>query len=398
MDTKDAAQRSVDVAIVGAGIGGLTLALALRRHGIGVEVFERAHELREVGAAVALAANGSRVLTDLGLGDQLASVSTVPSSLVYRHWGDARPLASHTVGDWYAERFGGPFWGIHRSDLQRVLADAWGSDGLHLGQALVELREHSAGVEFRFAGGSQVRARVVVGADGVHSTVRRSLTDDVPVYSGTTGFRGLVPIEALPSLPDPQAVQFWMGPGAHLLHYPIGAMVNFLAVIEGPPIWTEPLGTAIAADGELVGHFTGWHPAIIEMLTAVPQSPRWALLSLPSLARWSRDRIVLIGDAAHAMLPHHGQGANQTIEDAAVLADCLAEAGPDRYTVAFGCYERFRRARTRAVQLSSSATSGLLHLPDGPVARARDRELSRLVEKFGWIHAYDARNVVMGAS
>ncbi|QJY50272.1 FAD-dependent monooxygenase [Pseudonocardia broussonetiae] len=373
--------------MIGAGIGGLTLGLSLRRLGIRARIYEQAPELGEVGAAVALAANGTRILRSLGI--DLGTCSTVPSELVYRHWADGRRLADHPVGDWYTERFGAPFWGVHRAHLQRALAQAWGTEDLHLGRAVVGLEQRDGTTELTFADGTTASAGLVVGADGIRSRVRRWITDAEPVYSGTTGFRGLVPRSALPDLPDPDAVQFWMGPDAHLLHYAIGDVVNFLAVIEGPGTWDGPGGVAPAADGELAAAFRDWHPAVRQMIGAVPQSPRWGMFALPPLTRWSRDRVVLLGDAAHAMLPHHGQGANQTIEDAAVLADCLD--GSVDVDTAVARYERLRRSRTRQVQRSSWVTSPLLHLPDGEAATHRDRKLRALVDDFSWIHAYDHR-------
>src|SRR5690242_20662240 len=228
-----------DIAVIGAGIGGLTLGLALRRRGIDVQIYEQAPELGEVGAAVALAANGTRILQELGLGDDLAAVSVVPSELIYRGWNDATRVATHLVGDWYTERFGAPFWGIHRANLQRGLATAWGTANLHLGKTLVALRDRGDGTELTFADGSTVTAGLVVGADGIRSRVRRWITDVEPVYSGTSGFRGLVPRSAIPDFPDPDAVQFWMGPDAHLLHYAVGDTINFLAVLEGPGKWED---------------------------------------------------------------------------------------------------------------------------------------------------------------
>ena len=378
-----------DIAVIGAGIGGLTLGLALRGLGIRAQIFERAPELTEVGAAVALAANGTKILRSLGLGDELDACSAVPSELVYRRWSDGARLVAHPVGDWYAERFGAPFWGVHRAHLQRALAAAWGQADLHLGRELTGIRARADGHELTFADGSTTTASLVVGADGIHSRVRKWVTDAVPVYSGTSGFRGLVPRSALSELPDPDAVQFWMGPGAHLLHYAIGDVVNFLAVLEGPDRWAAPGGMAAAAEGTLSTALRGWHPAVRQMVEAVPQSPRWGLFALPPLTRWSKDRVVLLGDAAHAMLPHHGQGANQTIEDAAVLADCLHRA--DDIPAALADYERRRRGRTRQVQRSSWVTSALLHLPDGPDADARDHRLVDLVDDFSWNHAYDHR-------
>jgi salicylate hydroxylase len=378
--------------VVGAGLGGLTLAIALRRHGIDAVVFERTPTLREVGAAVALAANSNRLLHRIGLGPELAAVSTVPSELSYRHWRDGRVLWTYPIGraDAYQEQFGAPFYGLHRGQLQRILSTAVGADNLRLGHDMTGLRETSAGITVEFADGTEFDADIVVGADGVHSGVRALVTDEpAPVYTRTSGFRGLVPIDALPSLPDPFALQFWVGPDAHLLHYAIGEVVNFLAVAEGPAVWPSTESALPAAPGELAALFDGWHPAVLEMVTAVPQSARWALLSQPPLRSWSRGRAVLIGDAAHTMLPHHGQGANQAIEDAVVLARCLADAGTD-HAAAFDRYQRLRRTRTRVVQRSSLDTSPLLHLADGPAATARDVRLPDIPDRFGWIHSHDA--------
>jgi salicylate hydroxylase len=384
-----------DIAVIGAGIGGLTLGLALRQHGIDVQIFEQASELAEVGAAVALAANGTRILRELGLGDALEAVSAVPTELVYRHWADGRRLVAHPVGAWYEQRFGAPFWGIHRAHLQRGLARGWGTDGLHLGKTLVDLRVEGDVNVLGFADGSVVTAGLVVGADGIRSRVRKWVTDTEPVYSGTSGFRGLVPRSAIPDFPDPDAVQFWMGPDAHLLHYAVGDAINFLAVVEGPERWDAEGSVGPAAEGELVTAFRDWHPAVRQMVAAVPQSPRWGLFALPPLHRWSKDGVVLLGDAAHAMLPHHGQGANQTLEDAAVLADCLRDNAD--VPAALADYERRRRCRTRQVQRSSWVTSSLLHLPDGADATSRDARLRDLVDDFSWIHAYDHRAAALRA-
>lgn len=219
----------------------------------------------------------------------------------------------------------------------------------------------------------------MVGADGAHSLVRRWVTgDDEPVYSGSSGFRGLVPAGRLPHLPDPGALQFWMGPGAHLLHYPIngGSVINFLAVVDTPERWTAPAWLEPAEPGAHLEAFAGWHPAVTEMIGTMPQSPRWGLFARRPLARWSRGPAVLLGDAAHAILPHQGQGANQTIEDAVVLAAELG--GTADAASALRRYADRRRVRTRQVQLMSWAASAALHLPDGPAAQRRDAYLAQL--------------------
>ena len=382
------------VAVIGGGIGGLTLGLALRVHGIAAEVFERAPQLAEVGAAISLTANSMRLLHRLGLGGDLESVSAEPTEVIFRGWRDERRIAAHPMGlgNAYCTRFGAPFIGLHRATLQQLLSRAWSADQLHLGQEAVRLVETPDALRVEFVDGTHTDADVVVGADGLHSTVRSWVTDEgPPQYSGTSGFRGLVPVEAVPALPDPSALQFWMGPGAHVLHYPIHGMINFLAVVDGPATWTSATAATDAAPGELAEHFAGWAPTLLDLLTAVGQSGRWALFTQPPLRFWSRDRAVLIGDAVHAMLPHHGQGANQTIEDAVVLADCLAAVRPGQHTAAFTRYRRLRQARTRLVQRSSLDKSALLHLPDGPAATTRNSSLHDLEEQTSWIHEYDAQ-------
>jgi len=381
------------VVVAGAGIGGLTLGIALARAGVTVDLVERAEELREVGAAVALSANGTRLLHRLGVGEVLDAVSTQPTELIHRDGRTGARIAAHPGGAAYRARFGAPYWGIHRVDLQQTLAAAFtaaaGAEHLHLGRAVTAV-DAEAGT-LTLDDGAEVTGDLVVGADGVHSTVRDAVTGPGtgPVYSGTSAFRGLVPLDALPSLPDPHAIQFWVGPGAHLLHYALGRdddTVNFLAVLCGPPTWEG--GNRPAAEGELLDAFAGWHPAVREMLAAVPQSPRWPLLSQPSLTRWTRGRVALIGDACHAMLPHHGQGANQSVEDAVVLARLVAEDGP---VAALETYPRRRRARTRAIAASAWDTGTLLHLDDGhPRLAERDERFAGYLPDNAWVHDHDA--------
>ncbi len=378
------------IVIIGAGLGGLTLALLLRRNGVAAEVLEQAPELREVGAAIALAANATRVLEHLGLGAGLAKLSTEPTEVIFRDGRDGHVVAAHPIDGWYRRTFGAPFYGLHRIALQQLLGDAWGAEHLHLGCRAESLAERAGCVRVNCTSGQVFDADLVVGADGVHSRVRRWVTGgDEPLYSATSGFRGLVPASQLRQLPDPGALQYWMGPGAHLLHYAIdaGSLVNFLAVVEGPCRWTAPAWMDAAEPGAHLAAFEGWHPAVTELIDAVPQSPRWGMFSLPPLRRWSRGPVVLIGDAAHAMLPHQGQGANQTVEDAAVLA---AELGATAdIAAALRRYEARRRVRTRQVQLASVLTSAALHLSDGPDARRRDAYLTQLPDSLAWIHGHD---------
>ncbi|HEY7813801.1 MAG TPA: FAD-dependent monooxygenase [Nakamurella sp.] len=396
------AKTNLRVAIIGGGIGGLSLGLALQERGIQADVFEQAAELTEIGAAIALSANSIREFTRLGLLDDLAAKSTVPTELIYRHWQDGSRIAAYPVRDdnWYEKRFGGPYFGIHRADMQKTLSGAFPAAHLHLGCRLVNIVQEPDSVVLEFANGRVERADIVVGADGVRSTVRRWITgSDDAVYSGTSAFRGIVPVENLPSLPDPQAIQFWMGPDGHLLHYAIGGQgesVNFFAVVETPKIWLHPGSVADVHEDLPVASFRGWHPAVTEMIKAAASPISWALFTVRPLLRWHRDRVVILGDAAHGMLPHHGQGANTSIEDAFALAALIAEAGTDDLDTTFTRFTRLRRARTRKIQRSSQVTSSLLHLPDGPLAQRRNEKVSRVPDDFGWIHEYDVQQALQG--
>ncbi len=383
------------VAVVGGGIGGLVLALALRERGISFELYEQADELREIGAAVGLSANGTRELRRLGLGDQVEAVSFVASALVIRRWDTGQVIVDYPMGrdGAYEATFGAPWYGAHRVALLDVLADRLGGEGLNLGRRCVAVEEGQGGAEVHFADGASASADVVVGADGVHSVIRPHVADEVRcMFSGTVGYRGLVAVPDMPSLPDPTPLQFWAGPGRHLLHYAIdgGRTVNFLAVVRVPE-WRNEAWMEECAVSDAVDAFAGWHPAVTEMIGATNVGARWALHDLAPLGGWHTDRVVLMGDAAHAMMPHQGQGANQTIEDAIVLADCLTgvDAASD-LAPALNRYTDRRRKRTIAVQWLSRRTADLMHLPDGSQTAQRDASFADLYSDLAWIHSYDA--------
>lgn len=381
------------IAIIGAGVGGLSLALALRERGMDAEIYERTHELREVGAAVYLAANASRFMERFGLGPAFAKVSWEPTALIYRDGRDGHVIARHDETE--SSAYGAPGHGIHRADLQQILAGAVGYDHIHLGKELDSYTQEDGVVTLTFTDGTQAHADLVVGADGARSIVRELMVgSDDKIYTGRSGYRGLVDVKDLPSLPDPEAIQFWIGPDGHLLHYPIGGdgdVINFLLVKRLP--WESDDWTVAADPDEHLRHFEGWHPAVIEMISAPIVDRRWALNRRPPLSQWSDGHVVLLGDAAHALVPHHGQGANITVEDAVVLARCLSEAGPDRLDEAIASYQEQRLERTARVQKASYVTADVLHLPDGDEARQRDEDLASpawMHDQLDWIHSYNA--------
>ncbi|GJH15718.1 FAD-dependent monooxygenase [Caballeronia novacaledonica] len=389
-------QLDLNIAIVGAGIGGLTLALALREHGVDAQLYEQTDELREVGAAVALSANATRFYERMGLRSAFDAVCAEIPALIYRDGRSGELIGEHRGEPSYRQQFGGSYWGVHRADLQTVLSEAVGLERINLGHRLIDLVRHPERVSLTFASGKQIDADLVIGADGARSITRRwMLGYDDALYSGCSGFRGVVPAGRMDLLPDPEAIQFWIGPQGHLLHYPIGddGDQNFLLVERHPSPWPSRDWVTPASEGEQLRLFGNWHPAVVQMITAVPISQRWGLFHRPPLGRWSKGRVTLIGDAAHALVPHHGQGANQSIEDAVVLAAQLAKAGAGRWREAQEGYERLRRGRTRKVQYASITTADVLHLPDGPEAQARNARLQgrdSLMRHLDWIHDFDA--------
>ena len=384
------------VAIIGAGIGGLVFAHALRARGFAADLYEQSAELAEIGAAVALAANANRELERLQLLDDVRVASTEPTELIHRDGRTGVRISSHPVrlGGSYQARYGAPYFGIHRADLQKALSKPFGGT-IHFGHRLVSLAESASSVRMKFANGVERDADIVVGADGVRSLVRRFVTDEPGViYSKTSAFRGIVPARNLRALPDPEALQFWMGPRAHLLHYAIGTAaedINFFAVVEGPETWPHEDKWIVGAQpGDATRCFANWHPAVTEMISAGWVDKRWGLFAVQQPKRWHTGRVVLIGDAAHGMLPHQGQGANVTIEDVITLAELLSRRRQQSLVDTFAAYERLRRTRTRSIQRASWATNTALHLPDDAALDQRNSVLMGFPERYGWIHSFDA--------
>lgn len=237
---------------------------------------------------------------------------------------------------------------------------------------------------------------MVVGADGIHSAVRHGVFGpDNAVFSGTSGYRALVSMERLRHRPElaEETLWLWLGPGRHVIVYPVagGTLLNFLAVVPDRD-WTVESWSTEGTVEELLCHFEGWHPFVTEVLSAADRVGRWALYDREPLRDWSLGRVTLLGDAAHAMLPHHGQGANQSLEDAVVLTRLLGEAasGGDDVAAALRGYEVARRPRTRLLQAGSRRNAGCFQAQDGPEAEARDARLATLPEDLAWIHGHDA--------
>lgn len=365
----------VPVAIVGAGIAGLTLALALARRGVECMVLERAAVLAEVGAGLQLSPNASRVLRDLGLGDAIDRAGVRPAALVVRDAAaGGRAIVRLPLGSAIEATYGAPYVVIHRGDLQAALLDAVRSTpgiGLTTGVDVRAIDVTAAAARLTLAGGpvTDVTADVVVGADGVRSFVRRHVFGGGDAaYTGRTAWRATFPAEAEPAgLELATATGLWLGGGAHLVHYPIraGREINLVAAVDDG--WREDGWDVAGNPAVLLEAFAGWPPAVLDLLARPTAWRRWALCGAPDDTPWRRGRAVLIGDAQHAMLPFVAQGGAMAIEDAAVLARHLADpAQPldDR----LARFEAARRDRVRAVVATARRNASVYHLTGLPAA------------------------------
>ncbi|GIH22791.1 salicylate hydroxylase [Acrocarpospora phusangensis] len=385
--------RSPDIAILGGGIGGLATAAFLHRAGLPCTVYEQASELKELGAGLVVAPNAARLLRRLGVLDVfLRRAVELEVGWEFRRWEDGTILSAENLTTECVRLYGEQTYTAHRADLLDVIKSAVPDGTVRLGRRAVELRHDGDRPVLLFEDGERVEPDVLIGADGVHSVVRRSLAGSAPArVSGLSAFRALVPAERAPSFARRPAQTLWIGPDHHLVHYPIsaGAFVNLVAVAPAGEYSVESW-TATATVEELLTEFDGWDPRLRALIRAAGVPGRWALLDRLPLRQWSRGTVTLLGDAAHPMFPFFGQGAAQAIEDAAVLAGCLAEDVTDPAR-ALRRYEQLRLPRTTRLQEVSHGRSHINHLPDGPDQEARDKsftEADPLVAN-GWIYGYD---------
>jgi salicylate hydroxylase len=375
--------------------------LSLLRAGYDVEVYERAAVLAEVGAGVQISPNASRVLHGLGLAGALARTGVKPLAWHQRRWDDGRTLLRTPLAEPLEATFGFPHYQMHRADLLSALATAVPTARVHLGHRLVDVVDRGDRVQARFANGATVEADVLIGADGIHSTVRRVLFGpDEPRFTGCVAYRGLVPEERLREQALEVTAQVWMGPGRHFVHYFVSQrrLVNFVAIIE-QDTWTGESWTDRGEVADALAAFEGWHPQVRAILGAVNETYIWALFDRPPLARWSVGRITLLGDACHPMVPFMAQGAAQAIEDGATLTACLLEVDSGIPT-ALERYEQLRLPRTSRLQALSTANKTRFHLPDGEAQRERDRQMATestdwSFDAVAWIYEHDAATAVV---
>ena len=387
------AAETPEIAIVGGGVGGLAAAAFLHRAGLPSTVYEQASELKAVGAGVVVAPNAVRMLRRLGVLDSfLEQAVQLEVGWEFRRWQNGRVLSAEDLAAGCERLYGEHTYTAHRADLLDAIGSAVPAGTVRLGRRCVQLEAAGPRPVLRFVDGEVVEPDVAIGADGIHSVVRSTIAESSPAtYSGLCAFRALVPAERAPFFARRPAQTLWIGPGHHLVHYPVsaGRLVNLVAFAPAGDYSIESW-TATATLDEFLAEFAGWDPRLVDLIRAAGTPGRWALLDRAPLARWSVGGATLLGDAAHPMFPFFAQGAAQAIEDAAVLAACLTQDRADP-TCALQRYEALRRPRTSRLQEVSHARSFVNHLPDGPEQETRDtsfRDADPLVAN-GWIYEYD---------
>jgi salicylate hydroxylase len=389
-------------AVIGGGIGGLTAAVALRQAGFEVDVYEQAHELTEVGGGINMAPNATRILRRLGLGPGLDREGVRPAGTHQRRWQDGRTLQRAPLNPLCEQLYGAPHMTLHRADLLDIIAAGFPAEHVHLGHRLVGLRDRGDGTEARFDNGARITADVLVGADGIHSTVRSALFGaEEPRFAGCVAYRGLVPAERIAGLELELGSQSWVGPGAHFVHYFVsrGRLLNFVGWTEHDT-WNREDWTDRATVGRALAAFEGWHEQVRTIIAEAETCFIWALFDRDPLQHWSVGCTTLLGDACHPMYPFMGQGAAMAVEDGAALAACLsAIADP---TDALRHYERLRLPRVTRLQELSRANKTRFHMRDGPAQQARDAEWARAADRspdaLRWLYEFDAGAVAAAAA
>ena len=382
----------VRAAIVGGGIGGLSAANALLLRGIDVTVFEQVDTLREVGTGVSIFPNGRRQLERMGLKEALAQIGAKigDGSEYYRMDGTVvGPILTTNSRGWNG------VYGMHRADLSQILAKALPAATIRTAHRCVGFEQNAHVAQLKFANGATANADVVIGADGIQSVLQKYVVQpSLPEYSGSRAYRGLVPRAKIPEWRK-EAHQTWMGDGKHFMVYPVrsGQLLNYVGFVptrdEIVKSWS-----AIGDRDELAASFEGWDPRVVGLLENVDTCFWWGLYDRAPLTSWANGRLALLGDAAHAMLPHLGQGANQAIEDGVALAVFLEKQTSAEIADALRRYEAFRRERTNVVQ-AEARKNGLRYNSRYKSLEQRDQEIASSAEFRKWLYDYDVEKAAL---
>lgn len=386
------------VLIAGAGIAGLAAAVALGRRGVHVRVLEKRAALSEAGAGIQIGPNGIKALAALGLREAITPFTFQPERIAIFQARSGVRLTAIELADTATRRYGAPYVTLHRSDLQAVLlaaARTTAGVALDLDFELADIEHTSDSLTVRAADGRSASAAALIGADGLWSRVRQLRGGPPPVATGLAAYRTLIPRGRLSAPFDAPQVGLWIGAGAHVVHYPVrgGALLNVVVIVKNAQLsddWDAPGRIA-----DVTPHVARWSPGMRELLALAPEWRRWTLYDLPEPWQWGKGNTILVGDAAHPLLPFLAQGAVMALEDAVVLAANWAE-GSGRPAAALASFERARLPRVSRVA-TTSRNNGTLYHQRGLIGAGRDLALQamspkRLLAGYDWLFGYDPGN------
>jgi salicylate hydroxylase/6-hydroxynicotinate 3-monooxygenase len=362
-------RRDLRIAIVGAGIGGLAAAAALRSVGIEAEVYEQAEKFARLGAGIQQSPNAMKVHRGFGIEARLRDTAFAPATSLNRDAITGAVTNDHPLGRATEERYGAPYLTLHRGDLHAALADIVPADSVHRGKKLVRIAEEGAQVALGFADGSEVLADAVIGADGVHSLVREHVgITDRPRFTGRVAYRTTFPAGRLSGVDVGLSRTKWWGPDRHIVIYFVTAPRDEIYFVTSQPEradWiTKESWSAKGDVGELRAAFADFHPDVRAVLAAAPEVHKWGIFERDPLPTWRRGRVVLLGDACHPMTPYMASGAAMALEDAVVLARCFEELPDEGIERVFDTVEASRKPRASAVQAGSSANNWMRNATD----------------------------------
>jgi salicylate hydroxylase len=374
------------IVIIGAGIGGLTAAASLLRFGFEAEVYEQAPQLGEVGAGLQIGPNAVKVIRALGIENKLLEVASEPTNIVSLKWDDASERFREPLRAIAVQEYGARYLTAHRADLHQLLQSLIPASSIHLNATCTGVTSSPSGAKVAFADGSQVACDVVVGADGIHSVVRKHLFEEKPArFTQQICWRAMIPMELVPTKVGPGGsvplahgeYSGWIGPTGHIICYPIraGKILNIFAGRVSEE-WVDESWVTPSTNEDLLAAYAGWNGTMLDMLRKADRCYKWGIYDRDPLERWVADRAVLLGDAAHPMMPTLAQGAAISIEDGYALARNLASV--DDLTAGLAAYERERVPRASAVQLQARAQ--FLDNRKNPAPPPRDRN---------WIFKHD---------
>ena len=353
--------RTARIAVIGAGLGGMTVAGLLQRHGFPVNVYEQAPAFSRIGAGIHLSSNVMLVMRRLGIERTLSDIALHPDAFVSRQWDTGEVLFELPFDPASEARYGAAYINVHRGDLHSVLESALVPATIAFGKKLSHIDSSSSAVRLFFEDGSQAEADLVIGADGLNSKVRDHLLGpEKPHYTGHIAHRAIFRAMLLNGLPI-RACTKWWGPGHHILVYYMTQAREEVYIVTSAPQqeWTSSAAFVPCDRGELVATFDGYHAELRQVVKAATEITKWPIFDREPVERWSGDRIVLLGDACHPMRPYMAAGAAMAIEDAGILARCIAEIGSADAGESFAWYEANRKPRVRKVQQISMVNTWL---------------------------------------